>query len=136
MDVNSVLVDILVVLVAAKIAAEIADRINIPAVVAEIFVGVLIGPSVFGFVEPNEVIRTLAELGVILLLLEVGMEMDLRELEIGRARVHRGRDRRGRRADGHRHLRRTRTRVRRQGGGLRRRRAHRDERGHHRSRLR
>ncbi len=88
MDVNSVLVDILVVLVAAKIAAEIADRINIPAVVAEIFAGVLVGPSVLGFVEPNEVISTLAELGVILLLLEVGMEMDLRELRsVGRASI-------------------------------------------------
>jgi Kef-type K+ transport system membrane component KefB len=87
-DVNAVLLDILVVLVAAKIAAEIADRINVPAVVAEIFAGVLIGPSVFGFVEPNEVISTLAELGVILLLLEVGLEMDLRELRsVGRASI-------------------------------------------------
>ena len=86
MDVNAILLDILVVLVAAKIAAEIADRINIPAVVAEIAAGILIGPSLLGFVEPNEVIHTLAELGVILLLLEVGMEMDLRDLRsVGRA---------------------------------------------------
>ncbi len=86
MDVNAILLDILVVLVAAKIAAEIADRINIPAVVAEIAAGILIGPSLLGFVEPNEVVHTLAELGVILLLLEVGMEMDLRDLRsVGRA---------------------------------------------------
>jgi Kef-type K+ transport system membrane component KefB/glycine cleavage system regulatory protein len=87
-DVNSVLVDILVVLVAAKIAAEIADRINVPAVVAEIVAGVIVGPSVFGFVDANAVINTLAQLGVILLLLEVGMEMDLRELRsVGRASI-------------------------------------------------
>ncbi len=86
MDVNAVLLDILVVLVAAKIAAEIADRINFPAVVAEIAAGILVGPSLLGFVEPNEVIHTLAELGVILLLLEVGLEMDLRDLRsVGRA---------------------------------------------------
>lgn len=86
MDVSSVLLDILVVLVAAKVAAEVADRIGIPAVVGEIAAGVLIGPSLLGAVEPNEVLRTLAELGVILLLLEVGLEMDLRELRsVGRA---------------------------------------------------
>ncbi len=83
---NRVLLDILVVLVAAKLAAEIADRVGVPAVVGEIVAGVLIGPSVLGFVEPNSVLATLAELGVILLLLEVGMEMDLGDLgRVGRA---------------------------------------------------
>ena len=75
-----VIFDILVVLIAAKAAAEIADRIGIPAVAGEIAAGLIIGPSLLGLVEVNEVLRTLAELGVILLLLEVGMEMDLAEL--------------------------------------------------------
>ncbi len=75
-----VIFDILVVLIAAKAAAEIADRIGIPAVVGEIAAGLIIGPSLLGLVEVNEVLHTLAELGVILLLLEVGMEMDLGEL--------------------------------------------------------
>ena len=108
MDVNAILLDILVVLVAAKIAAEIADRINIPAVVAEIAAGILVGPSVLGFVEPNEVIHTLAELGVILLLLEVGLEMDLARSPIGRARVDPRRGHRCRRPDGDRRRRRAR----------------------------
>jgi Kef-type K+ transport system membrane component KefB/glycine cleavage system regulatory protein len=86
MDVNAVLLDILVVLVAAKLAAEIADRVGIPAVVAEIAAGVLIGPSVLDVVGPSEALHVLAELGVILLLLEVGLEMDLRDLRsVGRA---------------------------------------------------
>ena len=38
------------------------------------------GPSVLGLVEPGEVLRTLGELGVILLLVQVGLEMDLGEL--------------------------------------------------------
>jgi Kef-type K+ transport system membrane component KefB len=80
------LFDILVILVAAKLAAEVADRIGVPAVVGEIVAGALIGPSVLGVVEPNEVLATLAELGVILLLLDVGMEMDLADLRsVGRA---------------------------------------------------
>lgn len=87
MDIATVLTDILVVLAAAKIAAEVAERIGVPAVVGEILAGILVGPSLLGLVgEHDEVLRTLGEIGVILLLLEVGMEMDLRELgRVGRA---------------------------------------------------
>jgi Kef-type K+ transport system membrane component KefB len=81
-----VLLDILIIVVAAKLAAELADRIGIPTVVGEIAAGIAIGPSVLAIVRPGEVLGTLAELGVILLLLEVGMHMDLRELKsVGRA---------------------------------------------------
>ena len=84
--VTAVLFDILIVLVAAKVAAEVAERIGVPAVAAEIVAGILIGPSVLHLVEGNEVLAVLGEIGVILLLLEVGMEMDLRELRaVGRA---------------------------------------------------
>ena len=79
-DVNRILLDILVVLLAAKVAAELADRVNVPAVVGEIVAGVIIGPSVLGWVHSSEALQTLAQLGVILLLLEVGLEMDLAEL--------------------------------------------------------
>ena len=86
MDVNAVLLDILIVLVAAKAAAEVAERVGTPAVVGEIVAGLVVGPSVLGVVEPNEVLHTLAELGVILLLLDVGLEMDLRDLRsVGRS---------------------------------------------------
>jgi Kef-type K+ transport system membrane component KefB len=85
-DVNRILLDILIVLVAAKLAAEVAERLKLPAVVAEIGAGILVGPSVFGLVHESDALATLAELGVILLLLEVGMEMDLKELgSVGRA---------------------------------------------------
>jgi Kef-type K+ transport system membrane component KefB len=86
MDVGAVLLDILVVLVAAKVAAEIAERIDMPVVVAEIVAGIVVGPSVLGLVGGNETLHVLAELGVILLLLQVGLEMNLRELgAVGRA---------------------------------------------------
>jgi Kef-type K+ transport system membrane component KefB len=82
---GKILVSILVILVAAKLAAELAERIGIPAVAGEIVAGIAIGPSVLGLVKPNEILTVLGELGVILLLLEVGMHMDLRELRsVGR----------------------------------------------------
>jgi Kef-type K+ transport system membrane component KefB/predicted amino acid-binding ACT domain protein len=84
--VGDVLLHILVVLVAAKVAAEVAERVGLPSVVGEILAGIAIGPSVLGLVGSDEVLRTLGELGVILLLLEVGLEMDIAELgAVGKA---------------------------------------------------
>ena len=86
MSVTEVLLDVLIVLVAAKVAAEVAERINVPAVVGEIVAGVIIGPSVLSLVGSDETLKVLGELGVILLLLGVGMEMDLGELgAVGRS---------------------------------------------------
>ena len=86
MSPDRVLVDILIVLLAAKVAAEGAERLKIPAVIGEIVAGIVIGPSVLGLVEQVEVLRVLGALGAILLLLEVGMQMDLGELRsVGRA---------------------------------------------------
>ena len=84
---TEVLRDILIVLVAAKVAAEVAERIGVPPVIGEIVAGILIGPSLLGLVgADDQVLRTLGEIGVILLLLEVGMEMNLSELgRVGRA---------------------------------------------------
>lgn len=81
------LLDIAVILLAAKVAAELCERIRVPAVVGEIVVGVLIGPSLLGWIPSHsEPVSALAELGVLLLLVQVGMEMDLAELgRVGRA---------------------------------------------------
>ena len=74
----------------AKCAAELAERFRVPAVLGEIVAGVLIGPSVLGLIqldgERGVSIAILAEIGVLLLLVQVGMEMDLVELsKVGRA---------------------------------------------------
>ena len=86
-EIGTILTHILVVIVAAKLAAEVAERIGVPAVVGEIVAGIIIGPSMLGLVgNGEEVLHTLGELGVILLLLDVGLEMDLGELRaVGRA---------------------------------------------------
>jgi Kef-type K+ transport system membrane component KefB/predicted amino acid-binding ACT domain protein len=79
-SVTDVLVDILVVLLAAKLAAELAERARLPAVVGEILAGIVIGPSVLSLVGHDITLEVLAELGVILLLLEVGLELSLGDL--------------------------------------------------------
>jgi Kef-type K+ transport system membrane component KefB len=61
-------------LLAAKLAAELFERLRQPAVVGEILAGVIIGPSVLGLVGPSEVVSMFAEIGVIFLLFSVGLE--------------------------------------------------------------
>jgi Na+:H+ antiporter len=59
---------------------EIAIAIGSPGVIGELVAGIIIGPSLFGWVEINDVILILAEIGVILLLFEVGLETDVGKL--------------------------------------------------------
>ena len=64
----------------AKLFGELAERIGQPAVLGELFVGVLLGPSLLGLVPLSDGILLVAEIGVLLLLFEVGLETDLEEL--------------------------------------------------------
>ncbi|MFM8826143.1 MAG: cation:proton antiporter, partial [Actinomycetota bacterium] len=85
-DYGSIFLDLAVILLVAKIAAELFERIRVPAVIGEITAGILIGPSVLGLVESTDATKILAEVGVIILLATVGMETDLDELRrVGRA---------------------------------------------------
>ena len=86
MDTTRIFLDILVVLLAAKIAGELAERVALPAVCGEIFAGMIVGPSALGLVHGEETMHVLGELGVILLLFSVGLETELTELlAVGRA---------------------------------------------------
>jgi Kef-type K+ transport system membrane component KefB/glycine cleavage system regulatory protein len=86
MSVSRVLLDVLIVLLAAKLVAEVAERARLPAVVGEIVAGIMIGPSGLALLRGDDVIRTLGELGVILLLFDVGLQMDMDELAaVGRS---------------------------------------------------
>jgi Kef-type K+ transport system membrane component KefB len=88
LDFGAIFLDLALILIIAKAAAEVSERVGIPAVIGEIVAGIMIGPSLLGLVEPSDAIRVLAEVGVIILLAEVGLEMDLDELrKVGRASV-------------------------------------------------
>lgn len=67
-------------LIAAKLLGELAERVGQPAVLGELLAGVILGPSVLGLVPLTAGLFLLAEIGVILLLFEVGLETDLQEL--------------------------------------------------------
>ena len=70
----------LVVFVAAKLLAELFERMGQPGIVGQILAGILIGPHVLGWLEPNVVLAVLAELGVMFLLFRVGLDVKSSEL--------------------------------------------------------
>jgi Kef-type K+ transport system membrane component KefB len=68
-------------LLATKLLGVLAQRIGQPAVVGELIAGVLLGKSVFGVLDPGDpVIMALSELGVLVLLFEIGLHTDLKSL--------------------------------------------------------
>ena len=72
---------LVVMLGTAKVFGALAQRIGQPAVLGELIAGVVLGRSVLGLVDPQtEVLHLFAELGVIILLFEIGLETNLRQL--------------------------------------------------------
>jgi Kef-type K+ transport system membrane component KefB len=79
--VGAVLVALVAVFVATKLLGEVAQRIKQPAVLGELLAGVLLGGSVLGVLDPADpVIATMAQIGVLVLLFEIGLETELAAL--------------------------------------------------------
>ncbi len=74
------------ILIATKLLGTIAQRFGQPAVVGELIAGVLLGGSLLGILDPTDpVLHALAEIGVLILLFEIGLHTDLRSLvSVGR----------------------------------------------------
>lgn len=78
--VHVLFLQLMVMLLTARLFTELFARLQSPPVVGELLAGVIIGPSLLGWLEPSQVIRLQAEIGIILLLFEVGLETDIRQL--------------------------------------------------------
>ncbi len=80
MDTSTVILQVAVILIGARIMGELAAYLRAPSVIGEIVAGLILGPTMLGFIEPEGLIRILAEIGIILLLFQVGLETDIGEL--------------------------------------------------------
>ena len=80
MESYSILKDLAIIIIAAKLFGILARKCKAPQVVGEIIAGLLIGPSILGLVDQSDFILQMAEIGVILLMFSAGLETDLKEL--------------------------------------------------------
>jgi Kef-type K+ transport system membrane component KefB len=80
MSATVLLIVLACLLLAAKGAGWICHRLHIPAVLGQLLVGVIAGPSLLGWVQVNGTLNSFATLGVIILMFIAGMETDMRQM--------------------------------------------------------
>ena len=81
MQAYEVFKDLAIILVAAKLLGILAKKLNVPQVVGEIIAGLLIGPSILGWVNQTDFLSQMAEIGVILIMFSAGLGTNLRDLK-------------------------------------------------------
>jgi len=79
-DIHTLFLHIAIILIAGKLFGTLFKKLGVPTVLGEVFAGVILGQSLLGIIPLSEAIKVLAELGVILLLFEVGLEADIHML--------------------------------------------------------
>jgi CPA2 family monovalent cation:H+ antiporter-2 len=79
-DTAPLVLDVGVVLMAAATSGLVARRVGLPAIVGYLLVGLLVSPFTPGFVADKNQLALLADIGVVLLLFEVGIEIDLKRI--------------------------------------------------------
>ena len=80
--------NLLLLLVLARVLGEVMERFKQPAMIGEILAGVVLGPTVLNVMIRNEELTAISELGVFLLVIIAGLEIDVREI----AKTSRGRN--------------------------------------------
>lgn len=80
METYNVFLDLAVILFFARVFGILARKCKAPQVVGQILAGLFVGPCVLGWISQTEFITQMAEIGVIILMFEVGLETDLKEL--------------------------------------------------------
>ena len=79
-DPSTAILQIGIILIVARLFGEVAAHFLVPAVIGELAAGIILGPSLFGLIEAGGVIQIFAEVGIILLLFQIGLETDIGDL--------------------------------------------------------
>ena len=75
------LFEIAVILLSTKVLGILTKRFALPQVVGALLAGLLLGPAMLGVLQETTLMDQLAELGVIVLMFNAGLETDLGELK-------------------------------------------------------
>jgi len=79
-DPHNIVIQLVIILIAARVFGELSVFFKAPPVIGEMIAGIILGPSVLGWIEMSDPINLLAQLGIILLLFEAGLESDINKL--------------------------------------------------------
>lgn len=80
MNTYDIFLDLAIIIIAAKVFGLLARKLHAPMVAGEIVAGLVIGPSVLGWLSQTEFLTQMAEIGVILLMFGAGLGTNLRDL--------------------------------------------------------
>jgi Kef-type K+ transport system membrane component KefB len=80
MATEQLFVNVVIILVSARLLGEIFQRLKQPTLVGELLAGVIIGPSVLGLVKPDQSLSVLSDLAVFFLMFLAGLEMNPTEI--------------------------------------------------------
>lgn len=75
------LLTIAIILLFTKVFGLTSERVHMPQVVGSLVAGVLVGPSVLGWVDETDFLVKAAEIGVIILMFNAGLDTDMEELK-------------------------------------------------------
>jgi Kef-type K+ transport system membrane component KefB len=76
----TLIVAILFLLIVSRVAAELAERVGQPAMIGEILAGLILGPALLGLIHTSPELTAIADIGLLMLVLLAGMEIDLDQL--------------------------------------------------------
>ncbi|WP_419022719.1 cation:proton antiporter [Emergencia sp.] len=72
---------IAVIILSTRLLGGLSEKVNMPQVVGALIAGVILGPSVLGWVEETDFLAKTAEIGVILLMFIAGLDTDINEIK-------------------------------------------------------
>ena len=75
------LLTIAIIMLSTKVFGLTSERVHMPQVVGALVAGVLVGPSVLGWVGESDFLVKAAEIGVIILMFNAGLDTDMEELK-------------------------------------------------------
>lgn len=74
------ILNLLIILVAAWIGGSVSKKLGYPAILGELIIGIILGPALVGLLGTSEMINVLAEVGIILLMVYIGIEINFKDL--------------------------------------------------------
>lgn len=75
------IVNLLILLLAARLLGELAERLRQPSMIGEVIAGIILGPSILNIIPQPGDIKVIAELGVFMLIVLAGMEVEIDEIK-------------------------------------------------------